>query len=70
MARLMIGRNCRAASTTRVRPAAKSACAWPTLARRGRPFGTDLRDLHLDVHAGEIVGIAGVSATASRSCCA
>jgi len=25
------------------------------------PFGTDLRDLHLDVHAGEIVGIAGVS---------
>ena len=25
------------------------------------PFGTDLRDIHLDVHAGEIVGIAGVS---------
>ena len=25
------------------------------------PFGTDLRDLHLDVRAGEIVGIAGVS---------
>jgi len=25
------------------------------------PFGTDLRDVHLDVHAGEIVGIAGVS---------
>lgn len=25
------------------------------------PFGTDLKDLHLDVHAGEIVGIAGVS---------
>ena len=25
------------------------------------PFGTDLRDIHLDVRAGEIVGIAGVS---------
>lgn len=25
------------------------------------PFGTDLKDIHLDVHAGEIVGIAGVS---------
>lgn len=25
------------------------------------PFGTDLRDLHLEVRAGEIVGIAGVS---------
>jgi simple sugar transport system ATP-binding protein len=25
------------------------------------PFGTDLRDVHLDVHSGEIVGIAGVS---------
>ncbi|MBL8445214.1 MAG: ATP-binding cassette domain-containing protein, partial [Zoogloeaceae bacterium] len=24
-------------------------------------FGTDLKDVHLDVHAGEIVGIAGVS---------
>jgi simple sugar transport system ATP-binding protein len=27
----------------------------------GEPFGTDLKDIHLDVHAGEIVGIAGVS---------
>jgi simple sugar transport system ATP-binding protein len=25
------------------------------------PFGIDLKDVHLDVHAGEIVGIAGVS---------
>ncbi len=30
------------------------------------PFGTDLRDLHLDVHAGEIVGIAGVSGNGQR----
>ena len=25
------------------------------------PFGTDLKDIHLSVHAGEVVGIAGVS---------
>jgi simple sugar transport system ATP-binding protein len=25
------------------------------------PFGTDLKDIHLTVHAGEIVGIAGIS---------
>jgi len=25
------------------------------------PFGTDLKDVHLTVHAGEIVGIAGIS---------
>jgi ABC-type uncharacterized transport system ATPase subunit len=25
------------------------------------PFGTDLKDIHLEVHSGEIVGIAGVS---------
>ncbi len=25
------------------------------------PFGTDLKDMHLTVHAGEIVGVAGVS---------
>ena len=25
------------------------------------PFGTDLKNIHLDVHAGEIVGIAGIS---------
>jgi simple sugar transport system ATP-binding protein len=25
------------------------------------PFGTDLKDMHLTVHAGEVVGIAGVS---------
>jgi simple sugar transport system ATP-binding protein len=30
------------------------------------PFGTDLRDIHLDVRAGEIVGIAGVSGNGQR----
>ncbi len=30
------------------------------------PFGTDLKDLNLDVHSGEIVGIAGVSGNGQR----
>ncbi|MBU3649771.1 MAG: ABC transporter ATP-binding protein [Limnohabitans sp.] len=30
------------------------------------PFGVDLQDIHLQVHAGEIVGIAGVSGNGQR----
>jgi len=30
------------------------------------PFGVELKDLHLDVHAGEIVGIAGVSGNGQK----
>ena len=30
------------------------------------PFGTDLKDIHLDVHAGEIVGIAGISGNGQK----
>ena len=30
------------------------------------PFGNDLKDIHLDVHAGEIVGIAGVSGNGQK----
>ncbi|HTT09375.1 MAG TPA: ABC transporter ATP-binding protein [Burkholderiaceae bacterium] len=30
------------------------------------PFGVDLQDVHLDVHSGEIVGIAGVSGNGQR----
>ena len=30
------------------------------------PFGTDLQDIHLEVKAGEIVGIAGVSGNGQR----
>ena len=62
MARLMIGKELprcehdarQAGSEVRLRLAGLSHAA-------DDPFGTDLRDLHLDVHAGEIVGIAGVS---------
>jgi general nucleoside transport system ATP-binding protein len=30
------------------------------------PFGVDLKDMHLDVHAGEVVGIAGVSGNGQK----
>ena len=30
------------------------------------PFGVDLRDVHLTVHAGEIVGVAGVSGNGQK----
>jgi len=30
------------------------------------PFGIDLKDIHLDVHSGEIVGIAGVSGNGQK----
>ncbi len=62
MARLMIGRDlpvcehppAQAGGELRLRLAGLSHAS-------GDPFGTDLQDIHLDVHAGEIVGIAGVS---------
>ena len=62
MARLMIGKDlpvcehgqARAGGEVRLRLAGLSHAA-------DDPFGTDLKDLHLDVHSGEIVGIAGVS---------
>ena len=62
MARLMIGKDlphcehgaARTDGALRLRLAGLSHAA-------DGPFGTDLKDLHLDVRAGEIVGIAGVS---------
>jgi len=62
MARLMIGKDlphcehgqARALGEVRLRLAGLSHAS-------ADPFGTDLQDLHLEVHAGEIVGIAGVS---------
>jgi simple sugar transport system ATP-binding protein len=30
------------------------------------PYGVDLKDIHLDVHSGEIVGIAGISGNGQR----
>lgn len=62
MARLMIGRDlpvcehgpAAAGGELRLRLAGLSHAS-------DDPFGTDLKDIHLDVHAGEIVGIAGIS---------
>jgi ABC-type uncharacterized transport system ATPase subunit len=62
MARMMIGKDlphcehgpATAGGEVRLRLAGLSHAA-------DDPFGTDLRDIHVDVHAGEIVGIAGVS---------
>jgi len=62
MARLMIG----AELPTCIRPGpgsrreARLAIAGLSLESRD-PFGIDLHDIHLQVHGGEIVGIAGVS---------
>jgi simple sugar transport system ATP-binding protein len=67
MARLMIGKDlpvcehgaARAGGEVRLRLAGLSHAS-------DDPFGTDLKDIHLDVHAGEIVGIAGVSGNGQR----
>ncbi|HEU0200807.1 MAG TPA: ABC transporter ATP-binding protein, partial [Burkholderiaceae bacterium] len=67
MARLMIGKDlpvcqhgtARTGGEVRLRLAGLSHAA-------DDPFGTDLKDVHLDVHAGEIVGIAGVSGNGQR----
>jgi simple sugar transport system ATP-binding protein len=62
MARMMIGKELVACS-----PGAARACGAPLLRLRAfdlaaqQPFGVALEQLNLDVHAGEIVGIAGVS---------
>ena len=37
------------------------------LSRESRdPYGVDLRDIHLDVHSGEIVGVAGISGNGQK----
>lgn len=62
MARLMIGKDLPACEHA---PAGSDGALRLRLAGLSHespdPFGTDLRDIHIDVHAGEIVGIAGVS---------
>jgi simple sugar transport system ATP-binding protein len=67
MARLMIGKDlpvcqhgaARAGGEVRLRLAGLSHAS-------DDPFGVDLKDVHLDVQAGEIVGIAGVSGNGQR----
>jgi general nucleoside transport system ATP-binding protein len=68
MARLMIGKEL--PTCTRARAAAPSDEIRLRLDQLTRPsdepFGNDLRAVSLDVHAGEIVGIAGVSGNGQR----
>ncbi|MGE5336749.1 MAG: ABC transporter ATP-binding protein [Gemmatimonadota bacterium] len=62
MARMMIGRDlpqCRH-DAARAGGAALLRVAGLSLASED-PYGVDLKDIHLDVHAGEIAGIAGIS---------
>ena len=62
MARLMIGRDLPVCEHGQPAPHKEARVRIAGLSRAaGDQFGTDLKDLHLTVFAGEIVGIAGVS---------
>jgi len=67
MARMMIG-----AELPVPRHGAQTAGAEPRLRLAGLsraspdPYGVDLQDIHLDVHSGEIVGIAGISGNGQK----
>ena len=67
MARMMIGTEL---PVPRHRAAAMAGEARLRLAGLSHasadPYGVDLQDIHLDVHAGEIVGIAGISGNGQR----
>ncbi len=62
MARLMIGKDLPVCRHDAPKQGGEVLLRLSGLSRASDdPFGTDLQDIHLDVHAGEIVGIAGVS---------
>lgn len=62
MARMMIGKDLPASEPRQAASPGEVRLRLAGLSHAASdPFGSDLRDLHLDVHAGEIVGIAGVS---------
>ena len=67
LARMMIGRELPV--YTHASPSGKST-AQLVIAGLSRhaddPFGTDLKDIHLTVHSGEIVGIAGISGNGQK----
>ena len=62
MARMMIGKDLPVCEHAEAKQGGEARLVLAGLSQRSEdPFGTDLRDIHLSVHAGEIVGIAGVS---------
>jgi len=62
MARLMIGKDLPVCQHSALKEGGEVLLRLSGLSHASDdPFGTDLQDIHLDVHAGEIVGIAGVS---------
>ena len=66
LARMMVGGELRECQLT-PQPAGETQLELQGLTLSSNdPFGTSLRDIHLDVRAGEIVGIAGVSGNGQR----
>ncbi len=62
MARMMIGKDLPVCEHGQAKEGGEVRLKLAGLSRASEdPFGTDLKDLDLDVHSGEIVGIAGVS---------
>jgi simple sugar transport system ATP-binding protein len=62
MARLMIGKDLPVCEHAEAAAGGEPRLVVAGLSHKsGDPFGTDLEDVHLTVHSGEIVGIAGVS---------
>jgi ABC-type uncharacterized transport system ATPase subunit len=62
MARMMIGRDLPVCDHPSPSESGEPRLVIAGLSHKSDdPFGTDLRDIHLSVHSGEIVGIAGIS---------
>ena len=67
LARLMIGRDLPVFQHPQPRQSRQASLVIAGLSRSSDdPFGTDLEDIHLTVHSGEIVGIAGISGNGQK----
>jgi len=61
LSRLMIGSEPKPLDRSRSAPGAVALDVQGLSMARATPFGTDLKDIALQLHAGEILGVAGVS---------
>jgi simple sugar transport system ATP-binding protein len=67
MARMMIGAELPVPRHGAQTTAAEARLRLAGLSRESPdPYGVDLKDIHLDVHSGEIVGIAGISGNGQK----